>query len=109
MRRFDDEVNRLLGVMNNRLYGRPYLGCNEYSIADIVSYPWSLNWQTLGQNIDEFKHLKRWMADVGSRPAVQRGMEVGRELAVDFSRLPKEDLDRRMKILSNQRALPAPG
>ena len=44
-----------------------------------------------------------------SRPAVQRGMEVGKELAVDFSRLPKEELERRMKILSNQRALPAPG
>ena len=109
VRRFDDEVNRLLGVMNNRLYGRRYLGGNEYSIADIVSYPWSLNWQTLGQNIDEFKHLKRWLADVGSRPAVKRGMEVGKELAVDFSRLSKEELERRMKILSNQRALPAPG
>ena len=109
VRRFDDEVNRLLGVMNNRLYGRRYLGGNEYSIADIVSYPWSLNWQTLGQNIDEFKHLKRWLEDVGSRPAVKRGMEVGKELAVDFSRLSKEELERRMKILSNQRALPAPG
>ena len=109
MRRFDDEVNRLLGVMNNRLYGRRYLGGNEYSIADIVSYPWSLNWQTLGQNIDEFKHLKRWLADIGSRPAVKRGMEVGKELAVDFSRLSKEELERRTKILSNQRALPAPG
>jgi GST-like protein len=109
LRRFDDEVNRLLGVMNNRLYGRRYLGGNEYSIADIVSYPWSLNWQTLGQNIDEFKHLKRWLADIGSRPAVKRGMEVGKELAVDFSRLSKEELERRMKILSNQRALPAPG
>ncbi len=109
LRRFDDEVNRLLGVMNNRLYGRRYLGGNEYSIADIVSYPWSLNWQTLGQNLDDFKHVKRWLADVGSRPAVQRGMDVGKELAVDFSKLSKEELERRMKILSNQRALPAPG
>ncbi|HUQ53302.1 MAG TPA: glutathione S-transferase N-terminal domain-containing protein [Gammaproteobacteria bacterium] len=109
LRRFDDEVNRLLGVMNNRLYDRRYLGGNDYSIADIVSYPWSLNWQTLGQNIDEFKHVKRWLADVGGRPAVRRGMEVGKELAVDFSKLSKEELDRRMKILSNQRALPAPG
>jgi GST-like protein len=109
LRRFDDEVNRLLGVMNNRLYARRYLGGNDYSIADIVSYPWSLNWQTLGQNIDEFKYVKRWLADVGSRPAVQRGMAVGKELAVDFAKLSKEELERRTKILSNQRALPAPG
>jgi hypothetical protein len=36
-------------------------------------------------------------------------MEVGKELAVDFSKLSKEELDRRGKILSNQRALRAPG
>ena len=109
VRRFDDEVNRLFGVMNNRLYDRRYLAGESYSIADIVSYPWSLSWQTLGQNIDEFKHVKRWLDDVGSRPGVQRGMAVGKELAVDFSKMPKEELERRMKILSNQRALSPPG
>ena len=109
LRRFDDEVNRLFGVMNNRLYDRRYLAGAEYSIADMISYPWSLNWQTLGQNLSEFKHVQRWLEDVGSRPAVKRGMDVGKEYAVDFSKLSKEDLDRRAKILSNQRALPAPG
>jgi GST-like protein len=109
LRRFDDEVNRLFGVMNNRLYDRPYLAGADYSIADMISYPWSLNWQTLGQNLDEFKHVRRWLDDVGSRPAVKRGMDVGKELAVDFSKLSKEELERRGKILSNQRALPAPG
>ena len=109
LRRFDDEVNRLFGVMNNRLYDRRYLAGADYSIADIISYPWSLNWQTLGQNVGEFKHVQRWLDDVGGRPAVKRGMDVGKEYAVDFSKLSKEDLDRRAKILSNQRALPAPG
>jgi GST-like protein len=75
----------------------------------MICYPWSLNWQTLGQDLAEFKHVQRWLDDVGSRPAVKRGMEVGKELAVDFSKLSKEELDRRGKILSNQRALRAPG
>jgi GST-like protein len=109
LRRFDDEVNRLFGVMNNRLYDRRYLAGADYSIADMICYPWSMSWQTLGQNLAEFKHVQRWLEDVGSRPAVKRGMEVGKELAVDFSKLSKEELDRRGKILSNQRALPAPG
>ena len=108
-RRFNDEVHRLYGVMNNRLYDRRYLAGADYSIADMICYPWSMSWQTLGQNLAEFKHVQRWLEDVGSRPAVKRGMEVGKELAVDFSKLSKEELDRRGKILSNQRALPAPG
>jgi GST-like protein len=109
LRRFDDEVNRLFGVMNNRLYDRPYFAGEQYSIADIICYPWSLAWERLGQNIDEFKHVKRWLNDVGSRPAVQRGMDVGKELSVDLPQLPKEEQERRVKILQNQRALPAPG
>ena len=35
--RFNDELHRLYGVMNNRLYDRPYLAGNEYSIADMAS------------------------------------------------------------------------
>lgn len=108
LRRFDDEVNRLFGVMNNRLYDRRYLA-GEYSIADIVCYPWSLAWERLGQNINDFKYVKRWIDDVGGRPAVQRGMEIGKDLQGDPYQLPKEELERRMKILQNQRALPAPG
>ena len=108
LRRFDNEVNRLFGVMNNRLYDRRYLA-GEYSIADIICYPWSLAWERLGQDINEFKYVKRWIEDVGARPAVQRGMEIGKKLSADPYQLPKEELERRMKILQNQRALPVPG
>jgi GST-like protein len=95
--------------MNNRLYSRRYLAGEEYSIADMISYPWSLAWERLGQSLDDFKHVKRWIEDLGSRPAVQRGMDVGKDFASDFASLSKEELARRMKILSNQRALQAPG
>lgn len=108
LRRFDNEVNRLFGVMNNRLYDRRYLA-GEYSIADIICYPWSLAWERLGQDINEFKYVKRWIEDVGARPAVQRGMEIGKDLSGDPYQLPQEELERRMKILQNQRALPVPG
>ena len=37
--RFSNEVNRLYGVMNNRLYDRPYLAGDDYTIADMISYP----------------------------------------------------------------------
>ena len=109
VRRFTDEVNRLFGVLNNRLHDRPYLAGDEYSIADMASYPWATSWQAHGQDIEEdFKHVKRWLDELGARPAVQRGMATGKDLTVDPATLPPEELERRAKILYNQRALPVP-
>jgi GST-like protein len=45
VRRFTDEANRLYGVLNNRLYDRPYLAGDEYTIADMISYPWCMGWR----------------------------------------------------------------
>lgn len=108
LRRFDDEVNRLFGVMNNRLYDRRYLAGDFFSIADIVSYPWSTRWEALGQMLDDFKHVKRWLEDIGTRPGVQRGMAIGSELAGENANISAEEAQRRAKILQNQRALSAP-
>src|SRR3954465_824858 len=108
VRRFTDEANRLYGVLNNRLYESRYLAGNEYTISDMISYPWTVNWKAQGQDIEEFKHFKRWFEEMGSRPGVQRGMAVGADLSEDQSRLPQEERDRRAKILYNQRARPVP-
>ena len=107
--RFTDEANRLYGVLNNRLYDRPYLAGSEYTIADMISYPWCVNWQGQGQDIEEFKYFKRWFEEIGKRPAVQRGLAVGADLSVDVTKLPADEQARIRKILYNQRAIPAPG
>ncbi len=109
VRRFTDEVNRLFGVMNNRLYDRPYLAGRDYTIADMISYPWSVNYKAYGQDIDDFKYVKRWMDELAERPAVKRGMAVGSDLSIDPSKMSKEEQDRLRKLLYNQRARPAPG
>jgi GST-like protein len=108
IRRFADEANRLYGVLNMRLRDRRYLAGDDFTIADIASYPWTLGWQAQGQDIDEFKHFKRWFEEVGARPAVQRGLAVGSDLTIDPSKLSQEEKDRIRKILYNQRALPLP-
>ena len=51
LRRFSDEVNRLYGVLNNRLYNRRYLAGPEYTIADIISYPWVVGWKAQQQDL----------------------------------------------------------
>lgn len=108
VRRFTDEVNRLFGVLNNRLYDRRYLIGDEYTIADMISYPWTVNWQAQGQDLAEFPYFKRWYEELGARPGVQRGMAAGSELSVDPGSLTPEERARVQKLLYNQRARPAP-
>jgi len=106
VRRFTDEANRLYGVLNMRLRDRRYLAGDEFTIADIVSHPWTVHWEAQGQDIGEFKHFKRWFEEVGARPGVQRGLSVGADLSTDQSKLSPEEQERISKILYNQRALP---
>ncbi|NCF19789.1 MAG: glutathione S-transferase family protein [Haliea sp.] len=108
LRRFDNEVNRLYGVLNNRLYDRPYIAGDQYTIADMACYPWTVGWEIQGQDIDEFKHFKRWFEEMGERPGVQRGMAVGSDWGQDYSKLSEEEIAHIKSILYNQRARPAP-
>ena len=108
LRRFTDEVNRLYGVMNNRLYDRRYLAGDDYTIADMISYPWTVGWEQQGQDIEEFPYFKRWFDELSARPAVQRGMAVGSELSVDYGKLDEKEIARLKALLYNQRARPAP-
>jgi GST-like protein len=107
--RFTNEMNRLYGVMNNRLYDRPYLAGDEYTIADMICYPWCLGWKGQGQDIEEFKYFKRWFDEIGERPAVKRAMEIGNDLREDPATIDDAERERRRKLLYNQRARPAPG
>ena len=108
VRRFTDEANRLYGVLNNRLYDRPYLAGNEYTIADMICYPWTVNWKAQGQDIDEFKYFKRWFEEIGERAAVKRGMAVGIDLPPDPTSLTDEERAAIRKRMYNQRAMPVP-
>ncbi len=79
IKRYEDEVNRLYGVMNKRLADREFLA-GRYSIADMACVGWVNLWKRQDQNIDDFPHLKRWLETIKARPAVQRGTVLGAEL-----------------------------
>ncbi|WP_279602908.1 glutathione binding-like protein [Methylobacterium sp. E-046] len=81
IKRFTDEADRLLRVMDKRLGEEPYLAGAEYSIADIACYPWtlaatSLLKEPLKDTLGRVPNVHAWLARVGERPAVQRGMAV---------------------------------
>jgi GST-like protein len=94
--RYTDEVNRLYGVMNIQLADREYLA-GAYSIADMISWPWVVAYERMGQDLNEFPHLKRWFETMKARPGVERGFAVGRELRQEMSEEAK-------KVLFGQRA-----
>jgi len=81
IQRFTEEADRLLGVMDKRLAEVPYLAGDEYTIADIATYPWTVAATTflgevLAESLATKPALHRWLERVGSRPAVVRGMAV---------------------------------
>ena len=71
MQRYSNETGRLFGVLNKRLADREFMA-GDYSIADMASYPWTLNWENHNLNIDDFPNLKRWQTTIATRPAVVR-------------------------------------
>ena len=73
--RYQNETRRLYEVLNTRLGAVEYLA-GDYSIADIATYPWVKIHDWAGVSVDGLEHLQRWMATVGGRPAVQRGLLV---------------------------------
>jgi GST-like protein len=101
-KRFVGEVDRLCGVMDAQLSVNRYLAGADYSIADIITWPWAF---LLGRMIDEtvwttFPNLKRWVDEVGARPAVQKGRQVQRELGQ--RKLTDEEEKARRELLFNQ-------
>ncbi|MEZ5956249.1 MAG: glutathione S-transferase N-terminal domain-containing protein [Hyphomonadaceae bacterium] len=77
--RYNNEVNRLLGVMERRLDGREFLA-GDYSIADMATYPWVKIAAVFNQDMSNFPRVQAWIDRVAERPAVQRGVVVGKEL-----------------------------
>lgn len=88
--RYTNEVARLYGVLDKQLSGRDFIA-DVYSIADIASYTWAMHWERQGQDITKFRNVQAWLNRVGSRPAVIRGMAVGKDLAARQVDLSKDE------------------
>ena len=76
--RYTQETSRLYSVLNNRLRDRDFVA-GSYSIADMASFPWITAYKRYEVNLDEFPNVRRWFDDIKSRPAVRKGIEVGKE------------------------------
>jgi GST-like protein len=77
--RYAREYDRCLGVLERRLEDRPYILGDDYSIADMICWPWVLIAKPLGQSLEELPNVARWRQAVKERPAVQRAVDLGKE------------------------------
>ncbi|MDO8300572.1 glutathione binding-like protein [Lacisediminimonas sp.] len=74
--RYTNEAKRLYGVIDKQLARTAYLAGDEYTIADIATFPWLRSWKNQGIDWADFPNAKRWFDQVGARPAVARGVQV---------------------------------
>ena len=77
--RYLKEANRLYGVLDRRLAQREFLA-DDYSIADIATWPWisRFEWQTI--DLAQYPNVKRWYLAMANRPAVQKGYKVPKDV-----------------------------
>ena len=83
--RFAMEVKRQMDVLNRRLAESPYVGGDEYTVADMAIWPW-YGALAKGQlyeageflQVSDYPHVIRWAEEIAMRPAVKRGRMVNR-------------------------------
>ena len=64
--------------MDRRLAEVAYLGGDDYSIADVATFPWAARWEWHGldHGLRDYPNVVRWYDAIRARPAVQRGYDV---------------------------------
>ncbi len=67
---------RIYQELNERLSNSKFLACNEYTIADIATFPWIARheWHDIG--LKKFKDLTRWYNEISRREAVKKGYDI---------------------------------
>jgi GSH-dependent disulfide-bond oxidoreductase len=92
MSRYRTEMKRLYELLEKRLGEAPYLGGDEYSIADVATFPWTRNHDAQGVKWADNPNLARWFDAIAARPAVKRALDKvaqiksAREVATDESK-----------------------
>ncbi|MCP3730687.1 glutathione binding-like protein [Sphingomonas sp. MG17] len=99
-KRYTDETNRLYGVLDRQLAGKPFVAGEAYSIADMAIYPWIVPHEAQGQNLADFPHVQRWFEAVKARPATVRAYARGEEIRPSNAQMTDAD----KKVLFGQTA-----
>lgn len=75
IKRYVDESRRLLEVLDTRLDGREFL-VDDYSIADMMIYPWARAFPWANVSVEGLPHLAAWFDRIDARTAVQKALTI---------------------------------
>jgi GST-like protein len=75
VQRYNNEAQRLWGVLDKHLAGRDYI-VDELSIADFAIYPWTARYAWQHIDPEDFPNVKNWMTRMETLDAVQKGMAI---------------------------------
>jgi len=92
--RYRTEMKRLYEVLEKRLGKAPYLGGDEYSIADIATFPWTRNHDAQGVRWEDNPNLARWFNAIAERPAVKAALAKVAVIKSNRETASDEDKDR---------------
>ena len=90
--RYRNEALRLYGVLDRQLALHAHIAGADYSIADMACFPWVQTWKAQDIPLADFPHVQDWYARLKARPALRRGMDVGRQ---QINRRPQDDAETR--------------
>ena len=99
--RYRKEAERLLGVLDRQLEGRAFIAGDDYSIADMASYPWISPYDKAPLDLAPFANVRRWQAAIRERPATKRAYALTKQVSPDAG---KPMSDEQKKILFGQGA-----
>ena len=78
--RYVNETARLYAVLNKQLGSKEFVAGNDYTIADMASYPWVFSHQKQDQDLNDFPNLRRWFETIKARPATIRAYQIAEEI-----------------------------
>ncbi|MFP4127176.1 MAG: glutathione binding-like protein [Alphaproteobacteria bacterium] len=104
IKRYVDEAKRLYRVLDNRLEGRAFIAGDDYSIADMACYPWTVSHERQGIDLADYPHVRRWFEAIKARPATERAYARAKEINTETTMS-----DEAKTILFGQTAPARPG
>lgn len=105
LNRFRTHALRVLHVIDARLAQQPYLGGDEYTIADIAFLPWTLKIaENLGQESEgALGNVVKWRIRVSDRPAVARALKIQSDIRSRSVPVEKADSRTLAKVFGTEK------
>ena len=92
--RYRAETERLYGVLDRQLVDNKYVA-GDYSIADMAIFPWVRTYKRQEIDLEYFPNVRRWYDLLKERPALRRGLDLGKEL---LNRNPQDNAKARKTL-----------